>query len=68
MIIKIRETLKRGQTAMEYAMIVGAISLVLMGAWSVFGASVKQKIEGFLTGEVNKLIENPGQGGGGNNP
>jgi len=46
---------KRGQTALEYALVVVAISLVLMAAWNVVG----YRVSGLITGNMlNKISEN----------
>jgi len=46
---------KRGQTALEYALVVVAISLVLMAAWNVVGS----RVSGLITGNMlNKISEN----------
>lgn len=43
----------KGQTALEYALVVVAISLVLMAAWNVVGS----KVQGMITGNMLKKIE-----------
>ena len=47
---------KKGQTALEYALVVGAISLVIMTAWNTVGNSVKDKIEGELLQEIEQNL------------
>ncbi len=43
---------KKGQTALEYALVVGAISLVIMAAWNVVGSDVKETIQGVVRGRI----------------
>jgi len=43
----------KGQTALEYALVVVAISLVLMAAWNVVGS----KVQGMITGNMLNKIE-----------
>jgi|GEM_PF-3896267 len=47
---------KRGQTALEYALVVGAISLVIMAAWNTVGVQVQQSIRGKLLTDINKNL------------
>jgi Flp pilus assembly pilin Flp len=48
----------KGQTALEYAMVTVAISLVLLGAWNVVGDRVKGIIQGqMLQGITNQLTK-----------
>ena len=43
---------RKGQTALEYALVVAAISLVIMAAWNVVGDSVQQAIRGDMLGRI----------------
>lgn len=43
---------RKGQTALEYALVVGAISLVIMAAWNVVGSDVKDTIQGVVRGRI----------------
>jgi hypothetical protein len=43
---------RKAQTALEYALVVGAISLVLMAAWNVVGTEVNQAIRGTIQDRV----------------
>ena len=57
---KVRKLLKakgtRAQTALEYALVVGAISLVIMAAWNTVGVQVQQSIRGKLLTDINKNL------------
>jgi Flp pilus assembly pilin Flp len=48
---------RKAQTALEYALVVGAISLVVMAAWNVVGVEVKKAIETTLKDDVMKNIQ-----------
>jgi Flp pilus assembly pilin Flp len=49
---------KKGQTALEYALVVGAISLVIMAAWNVVGDNVQKAIKGQLNSRIqNNLVK-----------
>lgn len=48
---------KKGQTALEYALVVGAISLLLMSAWNIVGDSVKDMIQGEIKGRIEDNIK-----------
>ncbi len=37
---------RRGAGAVEYAMLVGLIALIVLGAAKIFGSTLKSKIEG----------------------
>jgi len=39
---------KKGQTALEYALVVGAISLVIMAAWNTVGDQVQNAVRNTL--------------------
>lgn len=52
--IRRKQKSKKGQTALEYALVVTAISLVLMSAWNIFGGKVK----GLITGGMLEKVEN----------
>jgi Flp pilus assembly pilin Flp len=43
-IAKLKNKNHKGQTALEYALVVVAISLVLMAAWNVVGKRVQEMI------------------------
>ncbi len=43
----------KGQTALEYALVVVAISLVLMAAWNTVG----DRVQGMIRGDMLKRIE-----------
>lgn len=47
---------KKAQTALEYALVVGAISLVIMAAWNTVGDQVKSAIEGSILTDINKNL------------
>jgi len=47
---------KKGQTALEYALVVGAITLVIMASWNVVGDKVKKAIEGKLSEDIQKNL------------
>lgn len=55
LIRKIRNK-KKGQTALEYAMVVGAISLVILSAWNILGDQVRQSITGKLASDINDQL------------
>jgi len=42
----------KAQTALEYALVVGAISLVVMAAWNVVGIEVMEAIQGTLKDDI----------------
>lgn len=42
----------RGQTALEYALVVAAISLVIMAAWNIVGEQVQNAIKGEMLGRI----------------
>lgn len=52
MIQKIKGKKNKAQTALEYALVVGAISLVLMAAWNVVGSQVNDAIRDTIGGRV----------------
>ena len=47
---------RKGQTALEYALVVGAISLVIMAAWNTVGRDVQEAIRGKMLGEIKDHI------------
>ncbi len=47
---------KKAQTALEYALVVGAITLVIMASWNVVGDKVKKAIEGKLSEDIQKNL------------
>lgn len=47
---------KKGQTALEYALVVAAVSLVIMAAWNVVGKSVKEAITGTMLSNINDQL------------
>lgn len=47
----------RAQTALEYALVVGGISLVVMAAWNYVGSSVQDSIRGKLLTDINKNLK-----------
>lgn len=47
----------KGQTALEYALVVGAISLVIMAAWNVVGDKVKSQISGVMLQRISDNLE-----------
>ena len=47
---------QKGQTALEYALVVAAISLVIMAAWNVVGDSVQQAIRGDMLDRINNNL------------
>lgn len=47
---------KKGQTALEYALVVGAVSLVIMVAWNTVGKQVQESIRGKLLTDINKQL------------
>lgn len=47
---------KKGQTALEYALVVAAVSLVIMAAWNVVGKSVKEAITGSMLSNINDQL------------
>lgn len=60
MLLEIRKGLKKGQTAMEYALVAGAISLALMVAWTAFGKNIQGLISGYLNTSVSDIIQGKG--------
>lgn len=48
---------KRGQTALEYALVVGAISLVIMTAWNIVGKDVRESIEGSILTDIKRNLD-----------
>lgn len=46
---------KKGQTALEYALVVAAISLVIMAAWNIVGKRVQDAIKGDM---LNRITNN----------
>ncbi len=48
---------KKGQTALEYALVVGAVSLVIMAAWNTVGQKVQQSIRGQLLNKISNQLE-----------
>lgn len=57
---------KKAQTALEYALVVGAITLVIMAAWNTVGKDVQDSIRGKLASDImdnlnkgNATITNP---------
>jgi Flp pilus assembly pilin Flp len=55
---RLKKINKKGQTALEYALVVGAISLVIMAAWNVVGDNVQKAIKGTLNSRIqNNLIK-----------
>lgn len=53
MITKRLRRKKKGQTALEYALVVGAISLVFMAAWNLVGRDVQDAITGSIRSDIN---------------
>lgn len=53
----LRTRTNRGQTALEYALVVGAISLVIMAAWNVVGDKVKSQISGVMLQRISDNLE-----------
>jgi Flp pilus assembly pilin Flp len=47
---------KKGQTALEYALVVAAISLVIMAAWNTVGKSVQEAIRGSMLNNINDQL------------
>ncbi len=47
----------KGQTALEYALVVAAISLVIMAAWNVVGDKVNQSIRKDVLQRVTDNLE-----------
>jgi Flp pilus assembly pilin Flp len=47
---------KKGQTALEYALVVAAVSLVIMAAWNVVGKQVKEAITGSMLSNINDQL------------
>jgi Flp pilus assembly pilin Flp len=47
---------RKAQTALEYALVVGAITLVIMASWNVVGDKVKKAIEGKLSEDIQKNL------------
>lgn len=43
---------KKAQTALEYALVVGAITLVVMAAWNTVGSSIQESIRGSLASDI----------------
>ena len=55
---KLRSKLnKRGQTALEYALVVGAISLVIMTAWNFVGKDVQESIRGSILTDIKGNLD-----------
>jgi Flp pilus assembly pilin Flp len=57
MMRKIQRMRKKGQTALEYAMVVGAISLVLLSAWNIVGDEVRGLITGAIKTDISKQLQ-----------
>lgn len=55
LLIKKRKASK-AQTALEYALVVGAISLVIMAAWNTVGDQVKSAIEGSIARDIQRNL------------
>lgn len=47
-----RRNKKKAQTALEYALVVGAITLVIMAAWNTVGKDVQDSIRGKLASDI----------------
>jgi len=47
---------RKGQTALEYALVVAAISLVIMAAWNTVGKSVQEAIRGTMLNNINDQL------------
>ena len=45
-----------GQTALEYALVVAAISLVIMAAWNVVGNRVQEAIRGDMLERITNNL------------
>lgn len=48
---------KRGQTALEYALVTVGVSLVMMAAWNTVGSKVKGLIEGSMLNKITQSME-----------
>ncbi len=46
----------KGQTALEYALVVAAISLVIMAAWNTVGKNVQEAIRGSMLSNINDQL------------
>lgn len=57
MIQKMKKLKRKGQTALEYAMVVGAISLVLLSAWNIVGDEVRELITGAIKTDISKQLK-----------
>lgn len=57
MIQKMKKLKRKGQTALEYAMVVGAISLVLLSAWNIVGDEVRGLITGAIKTDISKQLK-----------
>lgn len=53
---KIKGKKTKGQTALEYALVTAAISLVLLFAWNVVGDRVKELITGDMLGNIENQL------------
>jgi Flp pilus assembly pilin Flp len=49
---------KKAQTALEYALVVGAITLVIIASWNKIGDSVQNAMEGKMAKEINDNLLN----------
>lgn len=47
---------KKAQTALEYALVVGAITLVIMAAWNAIGKDVQTAMRGKLSQDIQKNL------------
>ena len=54
--LKTRKLNRKGQTALEYALVVAAVSLVIMVAWNQVGDSVQKAIKGNMLGIINDQL------------
>lgn len=56
---KMRWSKRKGQTALEYALVIGAISLVVMVAWNQIGGVVQDEMMNTI---MPMIQDNLGQG------
>jgi len=59
-ILKLKKS--RGQTALEYALVVAAISLVIMVAWNAVGQKVSDEIQTTILNRVSDQLEKGNSG------
>ena len=59
--LKLKLKNKKGQTALEYALVVAAVSLVIMAAWNTVGDKVQKAIRGDM---LNTITDNLTKGNG----